>query len=135
MKKIKFTILFAVLILGMTFTYAQNAYIKVSLADCTNCYQGISLIQTNLLPHIDNVCYVFESKFIEDSVSLVDRFNIQPKIASVIFSDSVYRSIGKDNFSELIVRVKNRTYTNLIKNITKEEIIKIFFSCLLYLNS
>jgi len=128
MKKIKFTILFAVLILGMTFTYAQNAYIKVSLADCTNCYQGISLIQTNLLPHIDNVCYVFESKFIEDSVSLVDRFNIQPKIASVIFSDSVYRSIGKDNFSELIVRIKNRTYTNLIKNITKEEIIKILES-------
>lgn len=126
MKIFKFPILFAALFLGIyVTTYAQKAYIKVSLADCTNCYQGISLIQTNLLPQIDTIFYVFEAKYFEDSVSLIDRFNIQVNEASVIFSDSIYSSIGKIQFSELIVRSKNRSYTNLIKNITPEEILKI----------
>ncbi len=83
-------------------TFSKSMILKISLYDCSTCYYGITILQDSLLGQ-NNHIYLFESRYQTDSSALIDKFNINRTFSTIIYSDSLYRLLGKTRMSELII--------------------------------
>lgn len=67
----------------------QELFISLSMNDCSNCYNGLALLQKLDL----NVKVIIKEEFQSDSASIVDVFKLNHKNISLRFSDKWYNQL------------------------------------------
>lgn len=97
----------------------KDLYIKISVFDCATCTSALEKIIENF----PEKKLVMDGQFAMDSIDFYDKYNLAKYKNKIIWNDSLYNSITKNTFSEIVVYNGNvEIYRNLLKGFTNTDI-------------
>jgi hypothetical protein len=96
-------LLILLFIVGAKVPAACQVIFRLELNDCNACYGGLSYTRAEAIDSTINHEYVFQSKYIIDSVKVRKKFAIKGNNCSIIFSDEKFYEHSKSATSELIL--------------------------------
>jgi hypothetical protein len=108
--------------LMFTFSCFSQTIIRLQLNDCNSCYAGLSIIRDEIFDSTKKYDYVFQSKYQDDSVDVIKKFNIKFGNCNVYFSDARFYQFSRSTTSELILSSPDTTTVLPLRFITQRNL-------------